>query len=202
MSIAEKQPTRRDVSAQSTRAEIIHVARAAFASQGYAAVKLEEVARGAQATTGAIYHHFGGKAGLLLAVGEHVEQEVVAAISARVPRGAAPWEAIRAVATATLDLCSRPDVARIIFKEAPNVLGARAWREVEMRYGLGGLEALFRRVSDAGQLTPPEPALVTRLVMAALIEAVEAVVESDTEAVVEAIKLAVDRLLKAFHSDI
>lgn len=189
------------MNAQATRAEIIRVARAAFASQGYVAVKLEDVARGAQATTGAIYHHFGGKAGLLLAVGEHVEQEVVAAIGARVPRDAAPWEAIRAVATATLDLCSRPEVARIIFKEAPNVLGAVAWREVEMRYGLGGLEALFQCASEAGQLTPAEPALVTRLVMAALIEAVETIVESGGEAQVKATHLAVDRLLEAFRSD-
>jgi AcrR family transcriptional regulator len=191
---------RRDLSAQATRAEIIAVARAAFTAKGYAAVKLEDVARSAHATTGAIYHHFGGKAGLLLAVGEHVEQEVVAAIGALVPPGASPWEAIDAAARATLDLCSRPEVARIIFKEAPNVLGTAAWREVEMRYGLGGLQALFQRASDAGQLVPDNPALVTRLVMAGLIEAVESIVDSGGEsAQAEAAHAAISRLLGAFR---
>ena len=191
---------RRDLNALATRAEIIGVARAAFTAKGYAAVKLEDVARSAHATTGAIYHHFGGKSGLLLAVGEHVEQEVVAAIGARVPPGAPPWEAIEAAARATVDLCSRPEVARIIFKEAPNVLGTAAWREVEMRYGLGGFQALFERASDAGQLAPDNPALVTRLVMAALIEAVNSIVESGGEpAKAEAADDAIGRLLGAFR---
>jgi hypothetical protein len=99
-----------------------------------------------------------------------------------------------------LDLCSRPEVARIIFKEAPNVLGTAAWREVEMRYGLGGLQALFQRASDAGQLVPDNPALVTRLVMAGLIEAVESIVECGGEpAQAEAAHAAVSRLLGAFR---
>ena len=157
------------------------------------------MARAAHATTGAIYHHFGGKAGLLLAVGEHVEQEVVAAIGARVPADADPWEAIRAAAMATLDLCSQPEVARIIFKECPNTLGTVAWREVEMRYGLGGLEALFRRAADAKELHPAEPRLVTRLFISALIEAVDIIVEDDEESGVEAAGIAIDRLLDAFR---
>lgn len=82
------------------------------------------------------------------------------------------------------------------------MLGAVAWREVEMRYGLGGLEALFRRASEAGQLTPAEPALVTRLFMAALVEAAETIVESNTSAQIEATRLAVERLLDAFRAGV
>ena len=162
-------------------------------------MKLEEIARAAHATTGAIYHHFGGKAGLLLAVGEYVEEEVVGAIGARVPSGASPWNAIHAVAAATLDLCARPEVSRIIFREAPSVLGVVEWREVEMRYGLGGLEALFRRAADAGELVPHDPALVTRLVMAALIAAVAEIVEDGSERRVAAAHEAVRRLLEGLR---
>lgn len=187
------------MNAQVTRAELIRVARIAFAERGYAAVKLGEVARAAQATTGAIYHHFGGKEGLLLGVGEHVEREVVAAIGARVPRDASPWEAIAAAAAATLDLCSRSEVAAIIFREAPNTLGAAAWRDVEMRYGLGGLQALFAQAADAGELDPADPALVTRLFMAALIEAVEMKVEAGERGTEANVQAAVDRLMAAFR---
>ena len=157
------------------------------------------MARAAHATTGAIYHHFGGKPGLLLAVGEHVEEEVVAAIGARVPRDAAPWEAIEAVAAATLELCARPEVANIIFREAPNVLGAAAWREVEMRHGLGGLEALFRRAAGAGQLVPDDPALVTRIVMAALTAAVAEIVDGRGHVPTDTALDAVRRLLAGFR---
>lgn len=171
----------------------------AFATCGYANVRLEEIARAAHATTGAIYHHFGGKAGLLLAVGEHVEAEVVAAISARVPPGAMPWEAIEAVTDATLDICARPEIAGIIFREAPNVLGAAEWREVEMRYGRGGLEALFRRAAAAGQLAPDDPVFVTRLMMAALIAAVGELVGDGGQVRATMVHVAMRRLLNCFR---
>lgn len=124
---------------------------------------------------------------------------MVAAIGARVPRDTTPWDAIGAAAAATLDLCSRPEVAAIIFREAPNTLGAAAWREVEMRYGLGGLQALFARVADAGELEPADPALVTRLFMAALIEAVEVRIERKESGTGTGEQIAVDRLISAFR---
>lgn len=191
---------RRDINAKATRDEIVRVARTAFANHGYAGVKLEDVARAAKATTGAIYHHFGGKSGLMLAVGEHVEREVVASIGARVPRDADPWEAIDAVALATLELCSKPEVARIIFKEAPNTLGVVAWREVEMRYGLGGLRALFDRAAATGALRPDDPEMVTRLFMAALIEAVDTIVEHPGKDRMAAARDALAGLLAAFRA--
>ena len=178
----------------------MRAARAGFAERGYAAVTLDEVARAAHATTGAVYHHFGGKAGLLLAVGEQVEREIAAAIGARIPAGASPWEAIAAATEATLDLCTRPEVARIIFEECPNTLGAAAWREVEMRYGLGGLHAMFRRAADAGELQPPDPELVTRVFMAGLTEAVAAIVEDGSTERARGSRAVAARLLEAFRA--
>ena len=201
-SIAEKPTLRRDLNAQSTRAEILKVARAAFADRGYSAVTLDEVGRAAKATTGAIYHHFGGKAELLFAVGESVEQEVMAGIGSRIPANATPWMALQSAATATLEICSRPEVARIIFREAPNTLGASAWREVEMRYGLGGLHALFQRASQAGELYPNDPALVTRLMMAVLVEAVEALVEEPDAERAKFLHTAILRVLDTFKPSI
>jgi AcrR family transcriptional regulator len=140
-------------------------------------VRLDEIARAAQATTGAIYHHFGSKPGLMLAVGEAVEQRVMREIGARIPADAGSWDALTGAVVGTLEVCARPEIANIIFREAPNVLGAAAWRTVEMRYGLGGLDALVRRVAADGLLADSEPGLVTRVLMAALTEAVHGVAE-------------------------
>lgn len=68
-----------------------------------------------------------------------------------------------------------------------------------MRYGLGGLEALSRRAAEAGQLAPNDPALVTRLVMAALIAACGEIVEGGAERRVAAAHEAVRRLLGSFR---
>lgn len=128
-----------------------------------------------------------------------MEREVVTAIGARVPADATAWQAVEAAAVATLALCARPEVAAIIFRECPNVLGAAAWRAVEMRYGLGALQTLFDRAAAAGSLRPADPALVTRLFMAALIEAVEAIV--DDPARTDAAHAALERLIEAFRAE-
>jgi TetR/AcrR family acrAB operon transcriptional repressor len=47
-----------------TREQLLKKALTAFSKKGYAATSLEDIAREAEVTRGAIYHHFGGKAEL------------------------------------------------------------------------------------------------------------------------------------------
>jgi TetR/AcrR family transcriptional regulator, acrAB operon repressor len=47
-----------------TREQLLKKALAVFSKKGYAATTLEDIAREANVTRGAIYHHFGGKAEL------------------------------------------------------------------------------------------------------------------------------------------
>src|SRR6476619_3354296 len=61
-----------------TRALLIAAAADLFARKGFHAVSAEAVAGAANRTTGALYDHFGGKEGLLLALLEQwIEQTVV-----------------------------------------------------------------------------------------------------------------------------
>src|SRR3954452_3941916 len=53
-----------------TRARLIAAAAELFARKGFHAVSAEAVADAADRTTGALYNHFGGKDGLLLALVE------------------------------------------------------------------------------------------------------------------------------------
>jgi TetR/AcrR family transcriptional regulator, acrAB operon repressor len=50
--------------AEQTRDRLIDAALKVFCRKGYAATSLEDVAREAALTRGAVYHHFGGKVGL------------------------------------------------------------------------------------------------------------------------------------------
>ena len=56
---------------EETRAKLISAARAAFATVGYADSSMDELTAQAGLTRGALYHHFGGKKGLLEAVIAH-----------------------------------------------------------------------------------------------------------------------------------
>jgi AcrR family transcriptional regulator len=61
-----------------TRAQLLHAAADLFAHKGFHATSAEAVAGAADRTTGALYDHFGGKEGLLVALLElWIEQTVV-----------------------------------------------------------------------------------------------------------------------------
>ena len=65
-----------DTSSAETRQRIIDVARARFANLGYQAATNKDIAETAGITTGAIYHYFGSKQALYLAVFDEVERHV------------------------------------------------------------------------------------------------------------------------------
>ena len=62
--------SRRDERKQETRDELIAAAARVFAQAGFRGASLDDIARSAGYTTGAIYWHFGGKDDLFLAVFE------------------------------------------------------------------------------------------------------------------------------------
>lgn len=163
--------SRRSVSADATRAEIVREARKVFVRDGFAAAGLVEIARAANATTGAIYHHFKDKKGLFRAVAEDVERELMERVGAIALKESDPWAQLRAGAIASLELSTEPDIARIIFHEAPSVIGAAEWREIERRYAFGLTVQLLEALKASGASRVRDAELAASMLLGALIEA-------------------------------
>ena len=74
--------------AQATRATLLNAAREVFAESGFAEANIAEVVSRAGASVGSLYHHFGGKADLYLALFEDYQsrQEERAAAAVRQAR--------------------------------------------------------------------------------------------------------------------
>ncbi|HTO53486.1 MAG TPA: helix-turn-helix domain-containing protein [Myxococcota bacterium] len=140
--------SRRDENSAATRRALLRTARRLFAKHGFAGTGIEAIARGARVTIGALYHHFDDKEALLLAVAEEIEQELLAR-AASVDE-ADPWLRLRRGFDVLLEACSAPDVQRIVFQEAPLVLGAERWREVELRYSYGAMQGAVSELMRAG----------------------------------------------------
>ena len=81
-----------------TRAALLEAARALVRERGHERTTLEEVARRAGMTTGAIYGNFKNRDDLFIALG----QKYWAPVVPKVPPGATFADAMRALATATL----------------------------------------------------------------------------------------------------
>jgi AcrR family transcriptional regulator len=158
---------------EATRAALVGAGRRLFAERGYEAVSAEQIVRAAGVTRGALYHHFGGKVGLLDAVYEQLEREMTERI-ARVVLGSeleSPMEAMREGVGAFLDECGRPEVRQIALHDAPAVLGWERWREIAAANGLGLIEASLAAAIEAGELRPLPVRPTAHMLLGALDEA-------------------------------
>ena len=156
-----------------TRAALIAGARALFADRGYADVSTPELATAAGVTRGALYHQFGDKRGLFLAVVNAVEADVTVRLAELVAASGAtdPASALHAAVDAWLDACEDPEVRRVLLVEAPSVLGWEALRDVALDHALGLTEALLQAAIDAGSLEPQPLRPLAHLLIGALDEA-------------------------------
>ncbi len=156
---------------RATRAALVATARRLFAERGYQQVPAAEIVAAAGVTRGALYHHFAGKQELFRAVLEELEGEVTAEIAAAI--AAAPDRPTGMVVGLGrfLDVCQRPEVARIALTDAPAVLGRRTWRAIEARHGLGVITDALQAAARDGLLVPVAVPVLAQLVLGAMIEA-------------------------------
>ncbi|MFC9295471.1 TetR/AcrR family transcriptional regulator [Streptomyces sp. NPDC057011] len=84
------QANRQAVRKSETRSRLIDAAAELFARKGYHAVSAEAVAEAAGRTTGALYSHFGGKEGLLLALLEVWKERTAEELAAEIAGSADP----------------------------------------------------------------------------------------------------------------
>lgn len=113
----------RDEMITETRAKLIAAGRKAFAEKGYADASMDDFTAEAGLTRGALYHHFGGKPGLLAAVIAQIDGEMAQKLSAEVARTSSRWEGFLAENLGYLRLALDPEIRRTVLREGPAVLG-------------------------------------------------------------------------------
>ena len=158
--------------AAQTRHALERAARELFEQRGFPEVSAEAIVAAAGVTRGALYHHYGGKEGLFEAVAEAAMQRLHenVALAAAQARGD-PLAALRLGISRFLELATAPRLQRVLFIDAPTVLGWRRWREMDARYGLGMLLAGLQQAHAKGQIRSQDTRLLAHIVLSALIEA-------------------------------
>ncbi len=119
-----------------TRDALVRAARTMFAERGYRATSLVEIAEAAEVTTGAVYHHWPGKRGLLTDIVVSFNRELTRDVARRLPAQAPPLARIRIAAELFLHLCAEPGVGRLLVLDAPSALGLEAWLAIDERWWL------------------------------------------------------------------
>ena len=114
---------RRAEMVEETRGKLVRAARKAFAEKGYAASSMDDFTAEAGLTRGALYHNFGDKKGLLQAVIDQLDAEILVRMRAARERAATPWQGLLDESIAYLEMALEPEIQRIMLLDGPAVLG-------------------------------------------------------------------------------
>ncbi|MGW0248430.1 TetR/AcrR family transcriptional regulator [Nocardia goodfellowii] len=157
-----------------TRLALESAARQLFAEHGYAAVSADLIVATAGVTRGALQYQYGDKRGLFVVILEQLEREnsaEIAAATAAAPASDDPITAIEIALTTFLEICRRPEMVRIALSDGPAVLGRQAWREFEIRHGLGLILPHLEAARTAGRLADVDVPVLAQLLLCAITEA-------------------------------
>jgi AcrR family transcriptional regulator len=139
-----------------------------FTKRGYAGTSLDEVAKRARVTKGALYHHFSGKQALFEAAFDTVETKAMSRLGEIVSSPGHPWETAMAGLRAYVRVCLDPAFQRIVVHEGPVVMGWARWREAEEHYSYGIIRASVEALVASGEIDEMPVEVMSRLLYGAL----------------------------------
>lgn len=151
-----------------TRAALVEAGRRLFGERGFAGTSVEDLAREARVTTGALYHHFGAKRLLFEAVFEQAHAEMLETSARHAGEANNEIEFLARGFAASLDVAGRPDMQRILIVDGPAVLGLARFTELDERGVFDVIVAILRGAVAGGRLGIDDPETVTRLLLGAL----------------------------------
>lgn len=169
--MADEHPSLRAEQVAQTRAALVAAGRQLFGSSGFAATSVEDIAREARVTTGALYHHFPTKAAVFEAVFEQLHAELLAASMSAGTNSGDVVDLLIAGFGVFLDKVLEPEVQRILLTDAPAVLGLPRFIELDERHAFPATVAALTAASEQGTLRVDDPPTLARLLLGALTRA-------------------------------
>ena len=192
-------PSLRAEQVAQTRAALIRAGRRLFGESGFKATSVDDLARAARVTTGALYHHFPTKSDLFEAVFEQTHTELLAASTAAAHGAISGLEELALGIDAFLDGVMQSEVQRILVIDGPAVLGLARYTELDERYAFTAIVEALKSATEAGAIHVDDPETVTRLLLGALTRGAMLIANSsDSTATRQAVGSSMRTLLAGF----
>jgi AcrR family transcriptional regulator len=155
-------------------AEILDAALTVFAAQGFAAARLDDIARRAGVSKAALYLYFETKEDLFRAAARSLGAPQLTAIASAIetldPPFAEAVPALLARAAAVMSEGRPAQLARMVIGESRNFPDlARIWQADVVDRMLGVVTGLIARGQDRGEIAPGDPRLHAFTIMGPLV---------------------------------
>jgi len=155
---------------EETRGKLIAAARKAFAEKGYAVASMDDLTASVGLTRGALYHHFGDKKGLLQAVIDQMDAEMLEQTRTARAQAQDKWQGLMAEGITYIRLALEPEIQRIMLLDGPSVLGDPSQRP-NQNACLQTTTALLQELIAEGTVRPVDAEAAARLVNGAALNA-------------------------------
>ena len=199
---AEAPPSLRAEQVAQTRAALVAAGRRRFGQQGFAATSVDDLAREARVTTGALYHHFPNKTKLFEAVFEQAHTELMEG-SVQAALGAPDEvELLARGFEAFLDSVQQPELQQIVIVDAPAVLGLARFTELDEKFAYPEIVFALESAVNGGRLQVDDPPTLARLLLGALTRGAMLVANSgDPEQTRRSVARTMRKLIISFAPD-
>ena len=165
------------VEMEETRASLLATARTVFSERGYADTSMDDLTAQAGLTRGALYHHFGDKKGLLLAVVEQIDAEMDGRLHTISDSAGDLWEGFRHRCRAYLEMALEPEIQRIVLRDARAVLGGAS--PDSQRHCLESMQGLIQQLIQQGIVADACPEALASMIYGSLAEAAFWIADGD-----------------------
>jgi AcrR family transcriptional regulator len=185
-----------------TRAALVAAGRRLFGAKGFAATSVEDIARAARVTTGALYHHFPTKAAVFEAVFEQVHAEMLIASAEAAAAAEGALEMLEAGFGVFLDRVLEPEVQRILVTDGPAVLGLARFVELDERYALEPSVQALAAANASGLVRVDDPQTLVLLLFGAMTRAGLLIASSpDPKATRDAVGATFRQMMRGFLAE-
>ena len=156
---------------EATRSRILSAARECFVRDGYENTHTDTILERAGVSRGALYHHYSSKRDVFEAVYVSLVEETIAhALRTRIDSDS-PLEELLAACGSWLGLVRKPEVAKILLDQGPQVLGWKRARDIEAESSLAPMRSSLERAYAAGEIDVSSVEVTALLINALLAEA-------------------------------
>lgn len=154
--VSDVKVNRRERYAALTCEAVLEAAKTLFVSNGFGATSVDEIARLAQSSKGAVYHHFRDKQAIFTELFRASQEAVTAKVIDAMPTEAEdpPWEKVETAIRLFLGSYVADDDARALLRQVVSVLGWDRVRELNEQQTLPFLRATLESFVANGYARP------------------------------------------------